>query len=62
MEMIREHMLIEINKVRKEFNDSILTKNDADRRIKPITLNTKLSKAAQDYAIYMYDNNRYEHK
>ncbi len=60
MEIIRTHMLIEINKVRQEFN-SVLIKDSAERRLWSLSLNAKLSDAAQKYAQYLYENNRYDH-
>lgn len=49
MEMIREHMLIEINKVRTAQGKQALVQNDTLNRI------------AQEHSQYMYENNRYSH-
>jgi len=49
MEIIREHMLIEVNKLRIEHGKQPLVQDD--------TLNT----IAQNHSQYMYENNRYSH-
>ena len=50
MEIIREHVLIEINNIRQK------------NSLQPCKQNTKLTKTAQDYSKYMFDNDRFNHK
>lgn len=62
LEIINEHMLIEVNKLRKEFTDSVLLQNEnANRTLEPLTLNKKLCTSAQTYAEHMDKNNRFHH-
>ena len=49
MERINEHMLIEINKVRKSVNN------------KPLVINDTLRQVAQDYAAYMDSTKNFSH-
>lgn len=62
LEVLNKHLLIEINNVRKEFNDTELIPDSAGRTLQDLTLNQKLCTSAQAYAEYMYNNNRYDHK
>lgn len=50
MEIIREHMLIEVNKLRIEHGKQPLVQNDT------------LNQLAQNHSQYMYENDRYSHK
>lgn len=49
MEIINEHMLIEINKIRKSVNN------------KPLVINDTLRQVAQDYAAYMDSTKNFSH-
>ncbi|MFA7298619.1 MAG: CAP domain-containing protein [Candidatus Absconditabacterales bacterium] len=61
LEIINQHILIEINKIRQTFNDSLSPEQKEYLTLKNLTLQPKLCTAAQLYAEYMYKNNRYEH-
>lgn len=50
MEIIREHTLMELNKIRQT------------NGLEKLSQNQKLTRCAQDYAEYLYNNNRFEHK
>jgi uncharacterized protein YkwD len=49
MNLLREHMRIEINKVRKEYKKG------------EVVMDEYLNKKAQEYAQYMSDNNHFSH-
>ena len=50
LDTIRQHVLIEINKIRQDYGLQVCNQNK------------KLTKTAQDYSKYMSDNNRFNHE
>lgn len=62
MEIIRKHTLIEINKIRKEFTDSVLIPDNKNYVLKDLVPNQKLNTSAQAYAEYMQKNNYFSHE
>ena len=50
MEILREHVCIELNTIRQ------------NNKLQKLNYNKRLTKTAQEYAKYLSDNNRLNHK